>query len=125
MRSISDTRRILPYLRSARGAFETEGFRSGRRSHVCPSVRPDLTGSAASTGLVVALMVSMGLLENACNHLVQRRVLNAHVEDRVPVEYDAEHLGHARPLDPQVRHRPVAADHLTKAGQIIRRCFPA
>src|SRR4051812_8363432 len=70
MRSMSETRRIFVYLRSVH------------------RTRP------ASVCVMVGLVASASLLEDMGDHLVQRRILNAHVHDGVAVEDDAQHLRH-------------------------------
>src|SRR5205807_10415077 len=102
---MSDTRKILPYLRMPRSKREPAAG-AWRASTICK-----LSGSwtARSAGLLIGVMAGAGLLENAGDDLVQRRILNAHVDDRVAIEDGAEHLAHAGALHLEIDHRPFAA----------------
>src|SRR6516165_4949043 len=102
MRSISEMRRILLYLRTARSKREWG---------------PEIGGlGSTSMRLVVALMLGVSLLENTSDHLVQRWVLHAHIDDGVPVENDAQHLRHAVAIHFQVDDRPILAHDFTEPG---------
>src|SRR5438105_3766563 len=50
--------------------------------------------TALSNELRVGFMLGTPLLEHAGNHLVQRRVLHAHVHHGVAIQDHGQHLGH-------------------------------
>src|SRR5439155_15995252 len=102
IRSMRETRRILLYLRKAR----TNVARDGRRS--------------ASAGGVISFMMGTCFLKDAGDDLVQRRILNAHIDHGVAVENHAENLGDARPLDLEINDRPGAAADFAEGLQVGR-----
>src|SRR4051794_18438 len=70
---------------------------------------------------IPSFVILASLLEDARDHLVQRRVLHAHIHHGVAVEDRAEGLGDAAAVDAQVGHRPFALGHLAVALQPLRR----
>src|SRR5258708_2349860 len=106
MRSIKEIRRIRQYLRTEPAPVERRG--KGRSA-----------GNSMSTGF----MASLSFLEDASDDLVQRWILDANIEHRVPVEYGAQERRHSCPLDLQGRHRAIELDHLAVALQARRRRF--
>src|SRR4051812_8071483 len=90
---------MLKYLRSGRAGVRARAPLSG--------------------GLMVGLMPRAALLEDTGDHLIERRILNGHVEDGVTVENGAEHLRDARPLHLEAGHRSFAARHLAEHLQTV------
>src|ERR1051326_5872874 len=103
MRSMSEMRKILPYFRNARVNLAA--------------------GDSRSTAGVSGFMLLPSLLEYAGDDLVQRRILNANVDDFVPVENGAEHVTDLAPLHLQIRHRPLPAGHVAEAVEVGGRVF--
>src|SRR5437868_4291647 len=99
MRSTSETRKILAYLRAA-----ASGPRG--RTVTGPGLCGDRGSARASSG---GVMACAALLEDAGDDLLQGRVVHAQVEHPVPVEDCTQDFGHARAVDFQVGHRPFAA----------------
>src|SRR5579871_5246525 len=99
MRSMSEMRRMLTYLRSDR-----------------------TTRAAGPSGDGMArLMLGPALLETLGDDMVQRRILHAHVQERVAIQNGGEHLRDAPALHLEVGDRPFAARHLAEAGQVVGR----
>src|SRR5947209_7995587 len=113
---MSETRKILPYLRNP---FSRRDPPAGRLL-AAPSGNSSGALNAISAGWVIGFMTSAGLLENAGDDLVERRILDAHVDDRMAIENDTQDLAHPRALHLQVHNRPFAAGDLTEALQIRR-----
>src|SRR5262245_50307936 len=90
MRSISETRMILRYLRMARAMR------------------------------LMAFMARMALLEDPGDHLIERRILNAHVDHGVVVENGVQGLRDAGSLHAQLGDRPLATGNLAEAFQADR-----
>src|SRR4051812_3047594 len=103
MRSMRDARRMFQYLRTER------------------TVRHAAGGGAASTRLMTDLLARVALLENAGDHLVERRILDTHVHHGVAVEDDAEHFRHTAAIDFQVGGRSFATGHFTEPFQVRGR----
>src|SRR5207253_6172901 len=102
MRSISDTRRILVYLRNA-GMIVALGERCSRgASSSGRSCDRAGSGDSRLAGLVIGFMVNTSFFEDAGDYLVQRWILDAHVDHRVAVEDRAQHLSDARAFDLEV-----------------------
>src|SRR5215472_7085375 len=100
---MSETRKMFAYLRTAQ-----PGARAGGP---CPGA------ASASNGF----MAYPALLEDARDHLVERRVLDAHVDDGVAIEDLAEHLGDPGAVHLQVDDRPLPVGDLAVAAQLARR----
>src|SRR5438552_411215 len=114
MRSIKEMRKILLYFWNAvssrpRGLGPDQGG-----PIACPSRLAALDSAFRSLGGKAGLMVGMGLLENAGNHLIQRRILDAHVHERVPLQDGSQHLGHASAVDLEAGDRAFAVGDLAK-----------
>src|SRR6266542_2670517 len=78
------------------------------------------SGSArASGGLVAGLMPGTPLLEDTGDHLIERRILNRHVEDGVTVEDGAEDFRDARAVHLEARYRPLASRDLAVHFQTV------
>src|SRR5688500_6057217 len=59
------------------------------------------------------------LLEHQRDHLIERRVLHAHVNDRVAVEQGRQHLGDAAAVNLQVERGAGLAGDLTEALPVV------
>src|SRR6266852_2692805 len=121
IRSISATRRILVYLRNPRTAEIRNAKSEIRIWDLGFGISALGVSNSGSTGFVLGFMVNTSFLKDTCNHLVQRRILDAHVDDGVAVEDRAQDLGDARPLDLEVDNRVGATSNLTKAAKVLRR----
>src|SRR5689334_17911644 len=86
-------------------------------------------GFISSSGLLFSVLsvtlwliiFTFRLLEDPRDHLVQRRVLHAHIDHLVAVEDRAQRLRYPAAVDAQLRHRPLAPRHLAEAFQPFRR----
>src|SRR4051812_11764873 len=97
IRSTSEARQILVYLRTA-----ATGPRGERKGPACASGRGRRgvgVGAASASGGVMGLAT---LLEDARDHLFERRLLHADVGHGVAVQDHSQDLGHPRALDLQV-----------------------
>src|SRR5947209_2681232 len=104
MRSMSETRKMLKYFRTACGTGPAAGRGAG----------------SPSAGRMGDLRCRPALFEDLGDHLVQRRVLHADVDDRVAVEDGGQRVGHARAVHLQVGRRPRDGD-LAVAAEVARR----
>src|SRR6516165_10002137 len=84
IRSMSDTRKMFQYLRAARRERVSWSEWSAGGGLMRSPFSTTGTGYPASTGFMVGLMTGVPLFENACNQMVERRVLHADVDDRIP-----------------------------------------
>src|SRR5438552_16390453 len=97
MRSIRETRKILVYLRNPRKIVRS-GERPSGRTESGRSFDPARVHNSASAGFVIGFMMNTSFLKKAGNHLIQRWVLDAHVDHGITVEDRAQDLGDARPF---------------------------
>src|SRR5581483_9323955 len=113
---MSETRRILPYLRATR---RKRGFLRGvpEVGVSSPRSRPDPPSLFCS---VIAFMLHARLLEDASNYLIQWRVLHAHVHDGVALENRFQDFRYACTVHLEVHDRPFECGHLAEACQIRR-----
>src|SRR5438067_1673206 len=88
MRSMSEARKMFTYFFST-----ARGFNAGGGSSELPNA---------------LVMAGASLLEHAGDHLVERRVLHAHVHDGVLVENRIQHGRHLAALHLQVNGWPFA-----------------
>src|SRR5437899_1576789 len=112
MRSTSEMRKILRYFRRLASAGREPpdgGTKAG-------DLRPPLAEMPGESDTL--FMASAALFENAGDHLVQGRVLHAHVHDRVLVENQSEHLGNPAAIHFQIHLGPDGPDNFPKYGQI-------
>src|SRR5579871_566223 len=121
IRSISETRMILVYLRSPRMRKEPGEPRSARTPSSGRSTNSVGVGNAGSAGVVSGFMVDTSFLKDAGNHLIKRRILDAHIDDRVTIEDRAQHFGDPGAIDLEIDGRIGATDHFAKTAQVFRR----
>src|SRR5947209_19169048 len=81
----------------------------------------EVRASAPSERLIAHLLPDVACLENAGNHLVERRILDAHVHDGVPVEDGAEQLRHACPIHLELGEGPLGSDQFAELRYVRRR----
>src|ERR1017187_891138 len=115
IRSVSEARKIAQYFARrgppARGAGATR-----RRSEAAPvATKGGKPSAARASGGVMSVL---GLLEDAGNDLLQRRLFHAQVGHGMPVENRGQYTRHpaARHLD--VGPRPLPAHHLSEIPQV-------
>src|SRR5438552_19046808 len=102
MRSMSEVPKMRQYLRTADSGRETRS-------------RLD-----ASSTMSVGLMAGAAFLENAGDHLIERRILDAHVDDRVLIENDAEHFRDPATVATQIDGRPRPTCRFAEALPPVR-----
>src|SRR5208282_3868926 len=100
------------------------GLRSSLAAPSGASVVPARASRSESDGLVAKRMARGALLKDAGYHLLERRILHAHVEHGVVVEDRFKHRAHARPLDLQISDRALPAGDLAEPAQVVRRRIP-
>src|SRR5262245_48242666 len=105
MRSMSDTRKMLKYLRT-----------------VCSGPMGGRSASSPLSGGMSDLRGASTLLEDLGDHLVERRILHADVDHRVAIENGRERVGDASAIHLQVGRRPRHAD-VAVAAEVVRRLF--
>src|SRR5216683_2666248 len=120
IRSIRETRRILVYLRNPRLILEL-GERPSGRIPSCRSSDPACVNNSGSAGFVIGFMVNTSFLKETGNYLIQRGVLDAHVDHGITVEDRAQDLGDASPFNLEVDNRVGATGDFSEATQVFRR----
>src|ERR1700676_5085522 len=105
MRSIKEARKIFHYVGRGGGSPGRDGGENPGEGH-----RRTIAGAAVSDGF----MASVGLLEETCDHLIERRILNAHVDYRVLVEDGAKDFGHTGAIHLEFRYWPFLASDLAE-----------
>src|SRR5947209_5129980 len=108
MRSVKDARKTFAYL--------TRGERCGGSATGADRDTLSPASGIASAGL----MARLPFLEDTSDDLVERRVLNADVDDREPVQDRAQDVRHAGPLDFQADNRALASRHFAEPLQSLR-----
>src|SRR5690242_19599974 len=81
-------------------------------------------GALAGLTVVPSIEAGLALHEDVRDDLVERRVLHAHVDDRVLPEDRREHVRDPAAFDAQAHHGALSARHLAKARQLRRRHRP-
>src|SRR5260370_17128604 len=120
IRSIREIRRILVYLRNPWLILELGESSSGRISSGWSSDHGCVNNSG-SGGFVIGFMVNTSFLKETGNHLIQRWVLDAHVDHGITVEDRAQDLGDASPFNLEVDNRIGATGDFSEATQVFRR----
>src|SRR5579871_1280301 len=111
MRSMSETRKIFTYLRRGAG-------RGARGEGITATDESGSSGIGLYPSPLVprpALLFRPSLFEDAGNHLIQRRVLHAHVQHGVAIQDRPEDVGHPAARDFQVGRRPFGPDDFAEA----------
>src|SRR5580704_12428173 len=79
------------------------------------------SATAPSDMLNARFMLGACLFKHLGNDSVKRRILHAHVDDRVTVQNLRQHVGDLGAIDLDVYSRPHTADNLAVLLQAIRR----
>src|SRR5690242_1500993 len=98
MRSMSETRKIWTYL----ARMER---RTGARSSVAAPAAGMERLLGRSGGGVLGGLEGLTFLEDAGDHLIQRRVLHAHVDHDIVIQNIRQGAGNLAPLHLQLGHR--------------------
>src|SRR5262245_25213248 len=115
MRSMSEVPKMRQYLRRARSAERRAP--GALRS----ALRAPRSALRASLGMTIGLMAGMSLFEHAGDHLIQGRIMDAHVDHGVLIKDDAKRFGHPAALHPESDCRPFPVGDLAESFEPIRR----